>query len=132
MIVNQANAYTTDTMHRVFPKPGTNLSALTASFYNSLSFALAEINGRSYGGGVLELMPGEVEKILLPYRIENEAFLPELDKMLRQNFDAESLLKKANHFLLEEQTGFSEKEIRLAHSIWKKLSARRMNRGKKK
>jgi adenine-specific DNA-methyltransferase len=31
---------------------------------------------------------------------------------------------------LKEHYGLTQKEIKLAHSIWKKLSARRLNRGK--
>jgi len=59
LIINEAEAYTTDTMHRVFVKPDTDIKALTASYYNSLSLAFTEVSGRSHGGGVLELMPNE-------------------------------------------------------------------------
>jgi adenine-specific DNA methylase len=57
LIINQAGAYTTDTMHRVFLKAGTDIKAFTASYYNSLTLAFTEVCGRSHGGGVLELMP---------------------------------------------------------------------------
>ena len=60
-VLNEAQAYTTDTMHRVFIKEGVNRKAFVVSYYNSLSFAFAEILGRNFGGGVLELMPSEVE-----------------------------------------------------------------------
>jgi len=59
LIINEARAYTTDTMHRVTIAPDVDIKALTASYYNSLSLAFAEICGRSHGGGVLELMPSE-------------------------------------------------------------------------
>ena len=71
-VLNEAGAYTTDTMHRVFIKDGVNKKAFVASYYNSLSFAFAEILGRNFGGGCLELMPSEVGGIFLPYREENE------------------------------------------------------------
>lgn len=35
------------------------------SYYNSISFAFAEICERSYGGGVLEILPGEMGNIVL-------------------------------------------------------------------
>ena len=38
-VLNEAGAYTTDTMHRVFIKEGVNKKAFVASYYNSLSFA---------------------------------------------------------------------------------------------
>lgn len=83
LIINEAEAYTTDTMHRVMVKPNAEIKALTASYYNSLSLAFSEICGRSHGGGVLELMPNEVEEILLPYNSNNADLLPEIDKMIR-------------------------------------------------
>ena len=92
LILNEANAYTTDTMHRVFAKESTNLNALIASFYNSLSLAFSEIVGRSYGGGVLELMPREAEQILLPYCTDNEFLLAEIDEMMRKRKNIDEIL----------------------------------------
>ena len=57
LIINNAQAYTTDTMHRVTARSDIALKAFTASYYNSLSLYFLEICRRSYGGGVLELMP---------------------------------------------------------------------------
>lgn len=130
LIINEAKAYTTDTMHRVTVKPNIDLKALTASYYNSLSLAFSEICGRSHGGGVLELMPNEVERILLPYNENNSDLLPIIDKMIRQKKDISEILKITNQKILKDNFGLSEYEIDLADSIWKKLSKRRLNRGK--
>jgi adenine-specific DNA methylase len=130
LILNEANAYTTDTMHRVFIKENVNRNAFIASFYNSLSLAFSEITGRSYGGGVLELMPSETEQILFPYRDENADMLSHIDKMMRQKKDIKSILEMSNQKILKEGYGFSDNEITLADSIWKKLSSRRLNRNK--
>ncbi|MEK6776043.1 MAG: class I SAM-dependent methyltransferase [bacterium] len=130
LIVNEAGVYTTDTMHRVFMRQGVNINAFVASFYNSLSLAFSEISGRSYGGGVLELMPSETEKILLPYKEENESLLHQIDQMMRANKSIDEILKITNEQILEKGYGFTDKEIKLADSIWKKLSARRLNRNK--
>jgi adenine-specific DNA-methyltransferase len=130
LIINQAEAYTTDTMHRVFVKKGADIKALTASYYNSLSLAFAEVSGRSHGGGVLELMPNEAERILLPYNKHNASLLSQIDKLIRNKTDIEEILEITNQVILKEHYGLTQKEIKLAHSIWKKLSARRLNRGK--
>ena len=79
LVLNTAKAYTTDTMHRVFFKQSTNHKAFVASYYNSFSFAHAEIVGRNFGGGVLELMPSEVESIFLPYNEDNAEIFDEID-----------------------------------------------------
>ncbi|WP_113923566.1 Eco57I restriction-modification methylase domain-containing protein [Cognataquiflexum aquatile] len=130
LIINSAKAFTTDTMHRVFLRPNTDINALTASYYNSLSLAFSEVSGRSHGGGVLELMPNEAESILLPYHIENAKLLPQIDALIRNKVDIEEVLKITNEVILKNNFGLTEREVELAHSIWKKLSYRRLNRGK--
>jgi len=130
LIINQAAAYTTDTMHRVFVREGTEIKALTASYYNSLSLAFTEVSGRSHGGGVLELMPNEAERILLPYHKDNASLLPQIDNLIRNKTDIEEIVKITNQIILKEHYGFTQDEITMAHCIWKKLSSRRLNRGK--
>ena len=131
-VLNQAKAYTTDTMHRVFVKKDVNINALIASYYNSVSLCFSEICGRSYGGGVLELMPNEVERILLPYNEKHAELLNEIDFMFRNKNNIDEILKVTDRKILAETVGFTQEEVQLANSIWKKLSKRRMNRGKSK
>lgn len=131
LVINEANAYTTDTMHRVTPREGVNLNALTASYYNSLSLAFSEISGRSHGGGVLELMPSEAEDILVPYDARNAELLPYVEESIRSKSSFEELLKTMDKALLKDRLGLSEHEIKVLNSIWIKLLNRRLNRGKK-
>lgn len=127
-VLNEAKAYTTDTMHRVFIKEGVNHKAFVVSYYNSLSFAFAEILGRNFGGGVLELMPSEVEGIYLPYREENSIFFDKVDQMVRKKKTADEILDLTDRELLINGMGFTEEEIKMARSIWHKLMSRRLNR----
>jgi hypothetical protein len=110
--------------------PGINIEAFTASYYNSLSLAFTEVCGRSHGGGVLELMPNETESILLPYHINNATLLKEIDSLIRNKSDIGEVLNLTNNIILKQNYGFTDIEIELAHRIWKKLSSRRLNRGK--
>lgn len=130
LIINETKAYTTDTMHRVYMLPNTNLKALTASYYNSLSLAFAEVCGRSHGGGVLELMPNEAEAILLPYNEANEELLLQIDLLIRKKTPIQDILKITDEIILKKHFGFTDKEVTIANNIWKKLSSRRLNRGK--
>jgi len=129
-VINEAGAYTTDTMHRVKLKGNVDIYALAASFYNSLSLASSEISGRSYGGGVLELMPGEVEKIRLPYKETNAALVEEIDHMMRKETDIHKILEHTNAIILKDGLGFAHSDIKIADNIWRKLSQRRLNRAK--
>lgn len=128
LIINSAKAYTTDTMHRVSLKKGTEIKAFTSSYYNSLSFAFSEICGRSHGGGVLELMPSEAENIILPYHSSNADLLEFLNDSFRSKINIETILKHTNNFILKKRVGLSESDIKIADSIWRKLSSRRLNR----
>ena len=127
-VLNDAQAYTTDTMHRVFIKDGVNRKAFVVSYYNSLSFAFAEILGRNFGGGVLELMPSEVEGVYLPYREENDNLFEHVDQMVREKKTADEILDFTDKELLQKGMGFSETETKMARSIWYKLMGRRLNR----
>lgn len=131
LIINEAKAFTTDTMHRVFLRPGTKLNAFTASYYNSLSLAFTEVSGRSHGGGVLEMMPNETERVLLPYDVKNEDLLLLIDEKIRNKTNIEEIVKITNEIILKQNYGLTDKEIEIAHRIWKKLSTRRLGRGKK-
>ena len=136
LIINQAKAYTTDTMHRVTIKKDSKLlnlkkialEAVVASYYNSLSFAFAEVCGRSHGGGALELMPNEVEDVLLPYNEANSKILDQIDAMMREGSDIDEILQFTDPIILKEGCSFSESEIKTANNIWKKLLNRRMSR----
>ena len=128
LVENLANAYTTDTMHRVSVNKNVNIKAFVASFYNSLSFACSEIVGRSYGGGVLELMPSEVGQILLPYKEEHAKLIETLDDMFRKKISIDEILQYSDNIILKKGYGFSNNDIKIANRIWKKLSGRRLNR----
>ena len=127
-VLNEAKAYTTDTMHRVFIKEGVNKKAFVASYYNSLSFTFAEILGRNFGGGCLELMPSEVGGIYMPCRAENEALFAGIDRMLRQKKTADEILDYTDRIILHEGMGLSIEEVQTARSIWHKIMGRRLSR----
>ena len=101
-----------------------------ASYYNSLSFAFAEICGRSHGGGVLELMPNEVENILVPYDERNESLLSTIDLMMRHGKTIDEVLQETDLVILRERAAFEESEIAMANAVWKKLLTRRLNRSR--
>lgn len=131
LIINEARAYTTDTMHRVTIKNGVDIKAFVASYYNSLSLAFSELCGRSHGGGVLELMPNEVENIVLPYHVKNSKLLSVINQAIRDKKEMSEILRLTNKQILVDNLGFSQEEVELADSIWKKLQSRRLLRGNK-
>jgi adenine-specific DNA methylase len=127
LILNEAAATCTDTIHRVKFKHGAAPRAVAAAFLNSLTFAFAEIIGRSYGGGVLELEPNEAEKLLLPLGGADRLDVDELDRLLRAG-NISAVLDITDRILLSEGIGLSTEQIRQLRTIWEKLRDRRINR----
>jgi adenine-specific DNA-methyltransferase len=56
----------TDTIHRVTWRQATLGRRHAVSFMNTWTLLAAELTGRSYGGGVLELMPSEANRLPIP------------------------------------------------------------------
>ncbi|PHK25092.1 DNA methylase [Nostoc linckia z16] len=127
LALNEADALSTDTIHRVRFKPGVNGGVAVVSFLNSLTFAFSEILGRSYGGGVLTFEPTEVEELPMPFLVDSKIDLQEIDALMRQKKILE-VLDIVDKALLIDQLGFSADEVTQFRAIWKKLSGRRIGR----
>ncbi len=67
LIKNNANVLATDSAYTIEMKDEFSIDNLIYSFYNSLTLSFAELNGRYYGGGVLELTPNEFKNLPVPY-----------------------------------------------------------------
>jgi adenine-specific DNA-methyltransferase len=127
LVVNEASATCTDTIHRVRFRAGVDGRRVAASFANSLTFAFSEILGRSYGGGVLELEPNEADKIPIPVRGGKCLDPDETDSLLRSG-RVEEVLSRNDTLLLKEGLGLSDVEVRTLNNAWKKLRERRIGR----
>ncbi len=127
IILNDAAATCTDTIHRVKLRNGTPGKIVAAAFLNSLTFAFSEVTGRSYGGGVLELEPNEAEKLPLPLIGADTLDLNELDKLLREG-NIRAVLDITDEALLRKGMGLSCEETKMLRAIWQKLRDRRINR----
>lgn len=66
LIENAASVATTDTVYRGKPINGYSGSDIVAGFHNSFTLLSAELEGRTYGGGVLELVPSEIRRLSVP------------------------------------------------------------------
>jgi adenine-specific DNA-methyltransferase len=67
LIKNEADVLNTDSAYSIKMAEGYEPESLIFSFYNSITLAFAELNGRYYGGGVLELTPNEFKNLPVPY-----------------------------------------------------------------
>lgn len=122
LILNELNAFTTDTAYRVRTKVGT-ASQLVYGFINSLTALSAELEGRHYGGGVLELVPSEIEKLLMPNPTMITPNLKALDHSVRSE-KSDVILEKQSADVLGA-IGISKNEQDELFSGWNKLRNRR-------
>jgi adenine-specific DNA methylase len=107
LLLNKAKVHTTDTIYRGRMRPLYVhwQESLVAAFHNSLTILSSEIEGRTYGGGVLELVPSEIGRLIVPI-VEMSKHLPKLDEICRANggqLDADDSLILATDALLMRQ-----------------------------
>lgn len=123
LIYNKIAAYTTDTAYRVQSEQYAPQS-LAFSFVNSLTALSAELEGRHYGGGVLELVPSEIRRLLIPEPIGGEKEIYELDSKMRKDHDPDDLIRSQDQIILRG-VGLGNSEIKAIHSGWLRLRDRR-------
>lgn len=133
-VLNKCGAISTDTMHRMKFNEGVDSELLLLSYYNSISFAFSEICGRSYGGGVLEILPGEMGNIMLPIVKEfsidkKQELLSKIDVIVRENRNIEDALDLVDEAILIKHMGIAQETCSSCRNIWRKLQARRLGRG---
>lgn len=122
LIFNEIEAYTTDTAYRIRTELSPEL--LTYCFINPLTAITAELEGRSYGGGVLELVPSEIEKIYIPLPENLEYDISELNNDIKAG-DLEWVLKSQGNKIFKA-LGFTREESDRLFNIWQKLKERRL------
>jgi adenine-specific DNA-methyltransferase len=123
LVLNAAQAYTTDTAYRIVPR-GVTSESLVFGFVNSLTCLCAEMEGRHYGGGVLELVPSEIERLLVPLVKVTKQELSRVDQQFRDARDHLSFLKTQDRTVFGK-LGVSIHEQEILNAAWMKLRDRR-------
>ncbi|MEN8672132.1 hypothetical protein, partial [Nocardioides sp.] len=103
LIQNAAGAVSTDTIYQGSPLMGFEGRELdiVGSFHNSLTLLTAEMYGRSFGGGVLELVPSEVSSLALPLVPVPSAIFVRLDDLVRRGgFDNDKLVAETDEHVV--------------------------------
>lgn len=125
LLKNRANAYVTDSAYKIEMKEDFNLNSFIFSFYNSLTLLFAELEGRYYGGGVLELIPSEFKKLPLPYVVINDLEFENFVEDFENKTIIEDVLKRNNFQILNSALGLNIDEIDKIESIRVKLVSKR-------
>lgn len=136
MVLNDAGAVTTDTIYRgdVLPIFSKQRRDVVAAFHNSLTLLDAELEGRSFGGGVLELVPSEIARLHLPFGISSGALLERLDAGYR-NLSAsdaheDELIEITNTHIASSYHGLTSTLLSELEDARRELQARRFLRNR--
>jgi adenine-specific DNA methylase len=121
LILNQIGAYTTDTAYRIRSKVAAE--KLVGCFINPLTALSAELEGRHYGGGVLELIPSEIERLTIPLPTKVNVDLVDLDRAIR-SLPTHQVLSRQGKVVLGG-LGLSRAKQECVLEGWRKLRDRR-------
>lgn len=124
LYINEQQFHTTDAGYHIRLGKGYDPASVVFCFYNSLTLAQCEFQGRYYGGGVLELIPSEFQELSLPYMRINSDDVQRLEDMFRQHIPLSEIVSFVNTRTLAKW--LSEDIIEELNSIRKKLMERRL------
>ena len=135
LVLNRCGAISTDTMHRMKFRDGIDPELAIIAYYNSIAFAFTELYGRSYGGGVLEILPKEVDIHVLNTGLLNinaelkRNVISVIDGVVRNGRNIDEALGYIDAKILVGVLRFDEDTCRTCRRIWKTLQARRLGKG---
>ena len=134
LVYNAAGAMTTDTIYRGRMRDmyaGRELG-LVGAFHNSLTLLSAEIEGRSFGGGVLELVPSEISRLAIPFPVNVAEFVPKPGKIARAMSKSseghQALIDSTDSLLVQQIDDLSPQLVAELAEARRILMQRRLNR----
>ena len=120
---NRVTIHTTDAGYHIRLDEKWDKDSLVFCFYNSLTLAQCEFEGRYYGGGVSELVPSEFKNLTVPYRNIKKEDIEALDQMFREKKPVEEIVSFVNSKTLAED--LDEQTIQRLERIRIRLLQRR-------
>jgi adenine-specific DNA-methyltransferase len=123
-VKNSANVYVTDTAYQIVMNEDFTIESLIFSFYNTLTLLAAEMQGRFYGGGVLELTPNEFKNLPIPYTICDN--FNDFSNMFERKMSIEEVLNINDKIILIDGMGLTDSDVSRLQTSYKKMKSRRM------
>ncbi len=125
IIKNKTDALVTDSAYKIKMREGFQINSFIYSFYNSLTLVFAELEGRYYGGGVLEIIPSEFKGLPVPYVNISDDIFDEFVNNFENKKSIEDILHQNNFNILNTSLGLQNWEIEELEEIRTKLINKR-------
>lgn len=122
--INKVNVHTTDAGYHIRLKEEYDASSFVFCFFNSMTLAECEYNGRYYGGGVSELVPSEFKSLTIPYREISQKDILELKVKFKREESIEEIVRFVNERTINMDL-FAE-DVKNFEEIRQKLIKRRI------
>lgn len=126
LLKNVANTLVTDSAYMVDIREGFSIDNIVFSFYNSLTLLFAELEGRYYGGGVLELTPSEFKNLPIPYLEIGKKTFNSFKRDFAVKPSITSILDQNDLRILGPTLGLNQEDIERLRSIHRKLLMTRL------
>ncbi|CAN2039370.1 adenine-specific DNA-methyltransferase [Candidatus Magnetomoraceae bacterium gMMP-15] len=127
LIKNSANVYVTDAAYNVDIKENYHINDFIYSFYNIVTLIFAELLGRKYGGGVLELTPNEFKSLPIQYLKISKAEFLDFTKEFEKSSKKIDLISRKSELTLRKPLNINKKDFNSLLNIYFKLIKNRMN-----
>jgi adenine-specific DNA-methyltransferase len=129
MIVNEAGVHLTDTAYGLRIKQPYTMRGLCFSFYTSVTILFAEVDGRFYGGGVLELSPNEFRHLPIVYHEpSDDEWYAFLGAHAAAAGEVDKILDFGDRWL-EKKKAFTAAQLKMIRAAWTSVRAHRMRHG---
>jgi adenine-specific DNA-methyltransferase len=125
LLKNTANVLVTDSAYKVALKPDYDIDSFVFSFYNSLTMAFAELEGRHYGGGVLELIPSEFKRLPMVYTPRTKDEFNYYAEQFKRKQSISEILDSNDEIVLRQIPGMTSEAIETIKRIRQLLLNRR-------
>lgn len=126
LLKNNSNAFVTDSAYKLEIKDGYDINSFIYSFYNTLTLLLSEIEGRYYGGGVLELIPNEFKKLTIPYTPITDLEFNNFTIKFENKTSIEEILLQNDFRILNSTLGINSEDISKLTELRNKLKKKRL------
>ncbi len=132
--VNRAGAVYTNSLHGIRLAAPAHALLVALSFHSSLTLLSLELQGRSYGGGILKLEPREMAKVVVAWpgalpEGEVSRVAAEVDQALRRG-EYEGAVAVVDQWLLVQRLGLRPEGVARLRSARARLGQRRSGRAK--
>ena len=127
LVLNRADCRCTNALHAIYWHRGIEVSpqAIAVGFLTSAVSIWAELHGRRYGGGVLKMEPGTLQRTPVPIVQGAEDAFDELNELIRRGREDEARAV-ADDLILRDELGLPKRDIwRLQRAHSQLMSQRR-------